>query len=189
MNRLEGAGRSVKRVRPAAAPPWMPGDCGSFSHAAMVQVRRAGTAEVGGRFPGRGPLVTGRGNVRRFSVRGGFPFATAPGTDGVVTARAGGEPNAISLGHFPEYLDLGARTGARTCSVSDEAFNAMSPEEQWTSIRRFLDRAVEGRSEIRLATPLDAIRPGSFLEREVQYLFKNGFVPSADGTMLVPGAT
>ena len=73
--------------------------------------------------------------------------------------------------------------------MSDEAFNAMSPEEQWTSIRRFLDRAVEGRSEIRLATPLDAIRPGSFLEREVQYLFKNGFVPSADGTMLVPGAT
>src|SRR2546421_7438832 len=135
-----------------------------------------------------GRLAWSRGNMRRFSVRGGIPFATAPGTDGVVTARAGGWPNAISLGHFPEYLDLGARTGARTFSLSDKVFNAMSPEEQWISIQRFLDRAMERGSEIRLATPLDAIRPGSFLEREVQYLFKNGFVPSADGTMLVPGA-
>src|SRR2546429_7380938 len=135
-----------------------------------------------------GRLAWSRGNMRRFSVRGGFPFATAPGTDGVVTARAGGEPNAISLGHFPEYLDLGARTGARTFSLSDEAFNAMSPEEQWTSIRRFLDRAVERGSEIRLATPIDAIRPGSFLEREVPYLLRNRVVPSPDGTMLMPGA-
>jgi hypothetical protein len=130
----------------------------------------------------------GPGIVRKFTLRGGFPFTTAAGTDGVLTARAGGWPNAISLGHFPEYLDLGARTGAHTFSLSDEVFNALSPEEQWVTIRRFLDRAVERGSEVRLATPLDAIRPGSFLEREVQYLFKNGFVPSADGTMLVPGA-
>jgi hypothetical protein len=93
---------------------------------------------------------------------------------------------AISLGHFPEYVELGARTGARTFSMPDEAWNAIPAEEQWIRIQHLLDQALENGSEIRLATPLHAIRPGSFLERELQYLFAKGFVPSPDGRRLVP---
>lgn len=109
------------------------------------------------------------------------------GSDGVVTDLVGRAPNAVSIGHYPEYVDLGARTGARTFSMSDEAWNAMSPTEQWVRNQRFLDRAIRQRSEIRLATPVDLARPGSFFERELQYLFKHGYAPSTDGSMLVRG--
>jgi hypothetical protein len=39
-----------------------------------------------------------------------------------------------------------------------------------------------------LATPIENIRTGSYLEREVNYLFNNGYKLSSDATKLIPGA-
>lgn len=115
---------------------------------------------------------------------GGARFV--PSREGVADL-LGGAPDAVVLGHFPAYLEFAARTGARTFSMSDEAWNAMSAREQWVRNTRFLDRAIERGSKIRLATPIEIARPGSFYERELQYLFKRGYSPNADGTMLIQG--
>lgn len=165
---------------------WMDGESGtspfSIRRRGLDMALGVGTAALGGwaanrlsalRRPGIAPNTAGA----RFVA----------GSDGVVTDLVGAAPNAVSIGHNPAYVNAGARTGARTFSVSDEAWNAMSPTEQWVRNQRFLDRAMAQGSEIRLATPVDLARPGSFFERELQYLFKHGYAPSADGTMLVRG--
>ena len=121
------------------------------------------------------------------------PAPSAPGTrfiagaDGITDRLGGHVPDAISLGHYPAYVDLAQSTGARTFSMSDDAFNAMSEREQWVRNSRFLDNAIDRGSEIRLATPFDAARPDSFYERELQHLVKRGYHPSADGTSMLPG--
>ena len=117
---------------------------------------------------------------------GGARFVA--GAEGV-TDTLGGSPNAISLGHFPDYVSLGSRTGAKTFSISDEVWSSMSTREQWVRNQSFLDRGIANGSEFRLATPVEAARPGSFYERELQYMFKQGYSPNADGTMLVRGGS
>ncbi len=104
---------------------------------------------------------------------------------GGVTDLVGSDFDRIVLGHYPEYVELAQRTGARTFSMSDEAWSSMSPDEQWLRNQRFLDRAIERGDEISLATPVDRVRPGSFYERELQYLGKHGYVPSEDGGSMV----
>lgn len=58
--------------------------------------------------------------------------ATARG-DGIVDT-VGASPNAISLGQYPAYVNDAAATGARTFSMSDEAWNAMTQAEKWGSL-------------------------------------------------------
>ncbi len=53
-----------------------------------------------------------------------------------------GSRNAISIGHYPEYVANAQATGARTFSMADDAWNAMSPTEQWARNQRFLDDAI-----------------------------------------------
>ncbi|GAA4274142.1 hypothetical protein GCM10022258_34360 [Aquimarina gracilis] len=38
--------------------------------------------------------------------------------------------------------------------------------------------------DVRLATPLNKVKPGSYLEKEVRHLFKNGYKVSKDGKWL-----
>lgn len=96
-------------------------------------------------------------------------------SDGVVTDLVGSR-NAISIGHYPEYVANAQATGARTFSMADDAWNAMSPTEQWVRNQRF-----------QLATPLSQVRAGSFLEREIGYLSGRGYVPNVSGTLMIPG--
>lgn len=98
-----------------------------------------------------------------------------------------GSRNAVSIGHYPEHVANAQMTGARTFSMSDDAWNAMSPAEQWVRNQRFLDDAISRGSEIQLATPLSQVRAGSFLEREIGYLSGRGYVPNSDGTLMIPG--
>jgi hypothetical protein len=95
-------------------------------------------------------------------------------------------PNAISLGKYPAYTDLGAQTGARTFSVPDEAWNSMSPAERWARNKQFLDQAIARGSQIRLASPLTAENLSGGYGQEIEYLVKRGFTPSADGSMMLP---
>ena len=56
----------------------------------------------------------------------------------------------------------------------------MSPDEQWAANKRFLDRTIARSDDIGLATPVDAARPGSFYERELQHLMSRGYSPGSD---------
>jgi hypothetical protein len=63
--------------------------------------------------------------------------------------------------------------------------NAMSEAEQWAANQKFLDRAIAKGTEFNLATPLDKVRPGSYLEKEIKYLTSQGYKLSNNGTKLV----
>lgn len=118
------------------------------------------------------------------TVEGDARFVAS--SDGVVTDLVGSK-NSISIGHYPEYVANAQVTGARTFNVADEAWNAMSPTEQWIRNQRFLDGAIVRGSEIQLVTRLGEVRAGSFLEREVGYLSGKGYVPNSVGTLMIPG--
>ena len=50
---------------------------------------------------------------------------------------------------------------------------------------RFLDRMILRGDNIRLATPLSKVKPGSFYQKELNYLFDKGYKVSSDGLWLV----
>ena len=139
-----------------------------------------GLSTVGGRLLGHVepvPVAAPNPNGARFIA----------GADGVSDTLGGHVPDAVSLGHYPEYVDLAQQTGARTFSMSDDAWNSMSEHERWIRNSRFLDNAIDRGSEIRLATPFDAARPDSYYERELGHMIKRGFTLGPDGTTMVPG--
>jgi hypothetical protein len=115
---------------------------------------------------------------------GGARFVA--GSDGVVTDLVGGSPNAVVLGKYPAYVNEGAATGARTFSMSDDAWNAMTPAQQWTRNQQFLDQAISRGSEIRLATPPTASNLTGWYAREIEYLSKQGYTISSDGARMIP---
>jgi RHS repeat-associated protein len=91
------------------------------------------------------------------------------------------------LGHFPEYLKKATELGARRFSVPEKIWNEMSDVERWTANTKFLERTINRGDDILLATPLNKVTPGSYFERELEYLSKSGYRLSTDGTRLVPG--
>ena len=89
------------------------------------------------------------------------------------------------LGHHPEYVQLAETLAARRFNIPGEVWNRMSEAERWTANQKFLDRMISRGDEITLATPLDKVRPGSYFARELEYLGSRGYVPGADGTLLI----
>lgn len=75
--------------------------------------------------------------------------------------------------------------GTKPFSVPDKIWNAMTKEEQWIANQKFLDRAIAKGSEFNLATPIDKVRPGSYLQKEIEYLTSQGYKLSSDGTKLI----
>lgn len=136
------------------------------------------------------PLAEARGTSTTSSrsvvatEAGGARFVA--GSDGVVTDLVGGSPNAVVLGKYPAYVNEGAATGARTFSMSDEAWNVMTPAQQWTRNQQFLDQAISRGSEIRLATPPTASNMTGWYAREIEYLTKQGYTISSDGARMIP---
>jgi RHS repeat-associated protein len=90
------------------------------------------------------------------------------------------------LGHYPEYTNLAARTGGRVFQVPTRIWDSMTENQQWSANQRFLDRAIQRGQSFRLATSIENVRPGSFFERELQYLQSWGYTLSSDGSMLLP---
>jgi RHS repeat-associated protein len=91
------------------------------------------------------------------------------------------------LGHFPVYLEKAAELGARRFSIPPNIWAKMSSAEQWAANQKFLDRLILRGDQVVLTTPIDAVRAGSSLEREVQYLLGRGYRAVDDGLTLVPG--
>ncbi len=61
----------------------------------------------------------------------------------------------------------------------------MTAAEQWTANTKFLDRMVLRGENIRLTTQLNNVRPASFFQKELNYLFEMGYKVSPDGLWLI----
>ncbi|MCL5039044.1 MAG: hypothetical protein M1299_04340 [Firmicutes bacterium] len=89
------------------------------------------------------------------------------------------------IGHYPEYVEMSGKLGTKPFSIPDNIWSKMTPSEQWAANQKFLDRTIAKGSEFNLATPIDKVRPGSFLQKEIEYLTSQGYKLSSDGTKLV----
>jgi len=89
------------------------------------------------------------------------------------------------LGHFPEYVNLAKELDGRFFEIPPDIWNTMSDAEQWAANKRFLDRAISRGDIFRLATPINEVRPGSYFQRELNYLFDRGYKLSPDGHWLI----
>ena len=89
------------------------------------------------------------------------------------------------LGHYPLYEKLAKGLEANYLNIPTKVWDKMTDAERWAVNQKFLDEAIERGDEIILATPANMVKPGSFFERELNYLFSKGFNLSADGTRLV----
>jgi hypothetical protein len=91
------------------------------------------------------------------------------------------------LGHYPEYANMADTLGHRRFDIPTAVWDKMTDAQRWTANQKFLDRTISRGDDILLSTPLDKVKPGSYFERELQYLSGKGYTPSADGTRLIPG--
>lgn len=89
------------------------------------------------------------------------------------------------LGHYPQYVKVAETIGARTFQIPTKIWNKMTPAQQWEANQKFLDRMILRGDNIRLATPLNQVKPGSFYQKELNYLFDKGYKVSSDGLWLV----
>jgi hypothetical protein len=89
------------------------------------------------------------------------------------------------IGHYPEYVDLSKQLKVKPFSIPDKIWNKMSQAEQWTANQKFLDRAISRGSEFNLATPIEKIRPGTYLPKEIQYLNSKGYKFNKNNTRLI----
>lgn len=91
------------------------------------------------------------------------------------------------LGHYPEYAKMADTLGHRRFDIPTAAWDKMTEAQRWTANQKFLDRTISRGDDILLSTPLDKVRPGSYFERELQYMSGKGYSPSANGSRLIPG--
>jgi hypothetical protein len=89
------------------------------------------------------------------------------------------------LGHYPEYTNLADELNANRFSIPSEQWNAMSVEERWSINRQFLDEAISHSDQFRLATPINQVRPGSYYQKELNYMYKQGYKISPNGLWLI----
>ncbi len=89
------------------------------------------------------------------------------------------------LGHHPEYVNLADQLGARRFQIPTNIYEKMSEAERLTANTKFLDRTILKGDNIRLATPLNKVRPGSPFEWELNYMSGKGYNISSNGLWLV----
>lgn len=90
------------------------------------------------------------------------------------------------MGHWPDYLKHAEELGARVFDIPAKIAERMSPTELWAANQKFLDRLVRRGDVVELSTPLNRVRPGTTLEREIDYLTRQGYRPGPGGTSLLP---
>lgn len=101
----------------------------------------------------------------------------------------GGKPKIPSLtvlGKFPDYINLTSKLNARRFNIPIEAWNKMSPAEQWAANVKFLDRTIARGDKIILSNPVKNINEVTgYLRKELDYLISKGYKLSSDGTQLI----
>jgi len=126
-------------------------------------------------------LGEGAGNlVSAFAKLKAFKY-TASAIEGSSKAEV---PQKV-IGHYPEYVEMSNKLGTKPFSIPDEVWNKKTEVEQWAANQKFLDRAIAKGAEFNLATPIDKVRPGSYLQKEIEYLTSKGYKFNEDGTKLI----
>jgi len=93
--------------------------------------------------------------------------------------------NVSVLGHYPDYVDLANDLSANRFQIPTSIWVKMTQEKQWAANMKFLDRMIKRGDIIRLATPINKVKPGSYYEKELKYLMSKGYWPSPNGSSLV----
>jgi RHS repeat-associated protein len=125
----------------------------------------------------------GRFAVRKIITRGIVAEVTV--VAGEVGAELAAKKGTTVLGHYPQYVKVAETIGARIFQIPTKIWNKMSSVEQWVANQKFLDRMILRGDNIRLATPLNQVKPGSFFQKELNYLFDKGYKVSSDELWLV----
>nr|WP_307727775.1 RHS repeat-associated core domain-containing protein [Massilia sp. TS11] len=103
---------------------------------------------------------------------------------GRVVAPAKRATGKTVLGHYPSYVDLSERLNARRFELPDSVWKGMSEDEIWIANQKFLDRTIMRGDEIILSNPV--ARPGTYYEKELNYLMDKGFTISTDASRMLP---
>jgi len=146
--------------------------------------------DLAGLIPVVGEFFDGL-NAAIYTVRGDYTNAAlsaAAMVPVVGMAATGGKTikKGVSvLGHFPEYMNIGEKIGARVFKIPTKYWNEMTEAQKWMSNKKFLDRMIKRGDDIMLATPINKIKPGSYYQKEIQYLFEKGYKLSPDGRYLI----
>lgn len=91
------------------------------------------------------------------------------------------------LGSYPKYLEKAAELGAKRFNIPTPIWEKMSDAQRWGANQKFLDRLIQRGDEVILTTPIGKISPGTYLEREVNYLLGKGYQAADQGSRMVPG--
>lgn len=105
--------------------------------------------------------------------------------EGAKSGEAAGKTGTTVLGHSSQYVKVAEIIGARTFQIPIKIWDKMTPAQKWGANQKFLDRMILRGDNIRLATPLNQVKPGSFYQKELNYLFDKGYKVSSDGLWLV----
>lgn len=62
----------------------------------------------------------------------------------------------------------------------------MTEKQIWSANKTFLDEGIAEKAKFLLSTSIDELRAGTYLEKEINYILKNGYRLSDDATMLIP---
>ncbi len=90
----------------------------------------------------------------------------------------------VVLGHYPEYVPLAEQLHAKNFVLKN--WEAMTPDQIWAANVKFLERTVQQRVPVVLATPINIIRSGSYLEKELMFLKGKGYYLDPTETQLLP---
>ncbi|MCZ4245439.1 hypothetical protein [Pedobacter punctiformis] len=113
------------------------------------------------------------------------PTSASVRTNALRSVEAAVQQDVVVLGHYPEYVALAEELAAKRFEIPLNIWKEMSDPERWIANQKFLDRAISRGSDIILATPINKVRPGSYFEKELNYLFSKGYRVSSDGRWLI----
>ena len=82
--------------------------------------------------------------------------------------------SATVLGHFPGYITLSDKLGARRFDVGPTAWAVMGPTTAWAANRHFLNEMNTAGDCFVLSVNPRLVRPGTWLFRELVYLRARG---------------
>jgi len=121
---------------------------------------------------GFGAIAMGKGLPQSDPVSQTTPISTPADPNGRNISDSGNKNDPCSgsppvIGHYPDYTNLARQLSARHFSIPSAEWNAMTEAEQWAANQAFLDEEIAAGNPFLLATPLDKVRPGSPLEREI----------------------
>lgn len=95
------------------------------------------------------------------------------------------------LGHNPSYQAKANIKGDRYFNIPDKEWDkitaGMDKKEIFEKFNKpFIDRTITRGDKIVLSNPVTKVKPGSYFEMELKYLYSKGYRPAADGLSLLP---